>query len=860
MHRDTSARGLLLLAGILLTVPVPPSLGAAFCVAPNGDDTKAGTKDRPFRSIARAQQAVRECVADGLVADVRVNVRPGLYELSAPLTFGPADSGNERFAITYAAEPGAEVVLSGGRRIDGWRRDENGIWIAHIPGAESGRWHFRQLFVNGRRAVRARTPNATAKERYWQLLDGHLSKDGKSHSLSVASSHLQRVPTAEDLEVVVLKNWATLHKRVQGLDRDKGMVVLEPPHVKYFSGNRPRRGCAFFFENAMDFLDEPGEWYLERRTGRLFYLPRPGEDMHKARVLAPRLTGLLSITGEPGKPVRHLHFRGLTFAHAELPLPKEGHHGRQACFRYGLDNFTGRMPSAIRWRHVTQSSLVGCRIAHVGGGGVDLEDGCHENVIEGNEVWDVAGNGIGVGGRNDVKTVPKGNRVLNNHVHHCGTVYFGACGIWIGFAQKTLVSHNLVCHLPYTGISFGWQWNADPTSAREYTIEYNHVFDVMGEVSDGGALYSLGNQPGTIVRYNHLHDVHRSKYAHAAPNNGIFFDQGSKSFLVHCNVIYNTSGKPIRFNQCKETDHTWRDNQFGVSPEQAEKTDAHRLAGLEEKSPQPVTRLRVLTFNILHGGTDLGPLENTIRVIRRTNADIVGLQEQHPSGRAIAKALDFHCHIQDRSLAVLSRYPIEERTRHGVTIRLSEKQTVAVLNSHFSASPYGPYILRDHLAKNRSPSEAELIDTIREGHGQQLAALLQAAAPHLANGTATFLTGDFNEPSHLDWTAKAAAAGRNFRRKVEWPSSKALTAAGFMDGYRTIHPDEVKHPGPTWTPCPGPDEVHDRIDLVYFAGKSAKLLDARIVGESKANADVVITPWPTDHRAVLATFDLTARP
>lgn len=277
-------------------------------------------------------------------------------------------------------------------------------------------------------------------------------------------------------------------------------------------------------------------------------------------------------------------------------------------------------------------------------------------------------------------------------------------------------------------------------------------------------------------------------------------------------------------------------------------------------SPQPGTRLSVLTFNILRGGTDLGPLENTIRVIRMTNADVVGLQEQHPNGKAIAEALGFHCHIQGDSLAILSRYPIEDPTHHGVTIRLCEKLKVAVLNIHFRPSPYGPYILRDHLAKNQNPTEAKLIDTIRDGHGQQLAALLRAAAPHLADGTPTFVTGDFNEPSHLDWTAKAAAAGRNFGRKVEWPSSKALLAARLTDAYRAIHPDEVKHPGPTWTPRPGPDEVHDRIDLVYFAGKSTELLDARTVGESKANADVVITPWPTDHRAVLATFDLATKP
>jgi len=583
MQRGNRSACLLLCAGVYLAQPVSDLYGAGFHVSPDGDDTNPGTMSSPFRSIARAQQAVRERIARKPKANIEVQIRRGVYQLAGPLALGQADSGSEQFRVTYAAAPGEKVVLSGGRGIKEWKRHRDGIWVAPLPEVTVGKWHFRQLFVNGNRAVRARTPNAGGRPRYWRLLDGRIAKDLASHTISLDPTLSANLPSSKDMEVVVLKNWATLHKRVQSIDRAKGRVILQPPHAKYFSSNRPRRGCACFFENALEFLDEPGEWFLHRKTGVLYYRPRPNEDMQTACVVAPRLTRLLSLTGEPDRPVRNVHFRGLTFVHAELPLPKEGHHGRQACFRYGLDNFTGRMPSAITWRHVTDSSMVGCRIAHVGGGGIDLEDACRDNFIEGNEVWDVAGNGIGLGGLNDAKLVPTKNRIANNYVHHCGAVYFGACGIWVGFAQRAVISHNLVCHLPYTGISFGWQWDPQPTAAREYTIEYNHVYDVMKEVSDGGALYSLGYQPGTVVRCNHLHDVHRSRYAHAAPNNGIFFDQGSKSFFVQGTVIYKTSGTPIRFNQCKKEDHIWEDNYLGINPNEAGRTRAYRLAGLEEK-------------------------------------------------------------------------------------------------------------------------------------------------------------------------------------------------------------------------------------------------------------------------------------
>ena len=581
MQRGNRLAYLLLCAGVFFARPVSALHGADFHVSPDGDDANPGTMDNPFRSVARAQRAVRERIAKKPSANVEVQIRKGVYQLASPLSLGPTDSGSEQLRVTYAAASGEKVVLSGGRRIKEWKPHEDGIWVAHLPEIAAGEWRFRQLFVNGRRAVRARTPNASDRTRYWRLLDGRIAKDLTSHTVSLDPALSAKLPSSQDMEIVVLKNWATLHKRVQNIDRAKGRVVLHPPHVKYFSSNRPRRGCACFFVNALEFLDEPGEWFGDRKTGMLYYLPRPDEDMRTARVVVPRLTRLLSLTGKPDRPVRNVHFRGLTFLHAALPLPQEGHHGRQACFRYGLDNFAGRMPSAITWRHVADSSMVGCRIAHVGGGGIDLEDGCHSNLIEGNHVWDTAGNGIGLGGANDAKLVPTNNRIANNYVHHCGAVYLGACGIWVGFAQKTLVSHNLVCHLPYTGISFGWQWNPQPTAAREYTIEHNHVHDVMREVSDGGALYSLGYQPGTIVRHNHLHDVHRSEHAHAAPNNGIFFDQGSKGFFAQGTVIYRTSGTPIRFNQCKKQDHTWEDNHFGISPNEAASTDAYKLAGLE---------------------------------------------------------------------------------------------------------------------------------------------------------------------------------------------------------------------------------------------------------------------------------------
>ncbi len=178
--------------------------------------------------------------------------------------------------------------------------------------------------------------------------------------------------------------------------------------------------------------------------------------------------------------------------------------------------------------------------------------------------------------------MPKDNRIANNHIEGCGRDYYGAVGVWAGFTQRTAIVHNLVHDLPYSGISVGWQWNPQPTPCKENLVEYNHVYDVMNRLCDGGCIYTLGFQPGTVIRGNHLHDSRRSRLAQGAPNNGMFIDEGSKGFLFESNVIYNTSAELVRFNQCQKDWHEWRSNHFGPEAE-VKKSGAEIIAraGLE---------------------------------------------------------------------------------------------------------------------------------------------------------------------------------------------------------------------------------------------------------------------------------------
>lgn len=277
--------------------------------------------------------------------------------------------------------------------------------------------------------------------------------------------------------------------------------------------------------------------------------------------------------------------------------------------------------------------------------------------------------------------------------------------------------------------------------------------------------------------------------------------------------------------------------------------------------------LRLMSFNLWVGGEAGGlPLGQTATVIRAARADIVGLQETHgherggrrpDRGAELAVLLGWNYDNQGGSPGVLSRWPILGRTpgRHGVLVRLPSGRTAHVFNIHFPAAPYQPYqLLGIPYGDGRFIRTAdEAVAEARAARGRQVEALLGELKEALDAGGPVFLTGDFNEPSHQDWTPHAAAAGK-CPLAVEWPATKTVTAAGMRDAFRLAHPDEAARPGWTWTPITAPEDPkdrHDRIDFV-FVGPGVTVKSCEVIGESPAWADRVVTPYPSDHRAVVA--------
>jgi len=581
----------------LLLAPLAALHAAEFHVAPDGLDANLGTAAAPFATLERARQAVRGKIKEGLAKDIVVEIRGGTYPVTETLTFGPEDSGTEKFSITYAAAPGELVVLSGGRKIGGWKKGEGEIWTVVLPDVKAGRWYFRQLFVNGQRAVRARTPNASAGNAGWcRIKTSTAAKDkppARDDTITFTVDHpIQAWENIADVELVFLVNNEGSRRRLGQANVAEQTLTLLPPQrsiPKNFESDWwrsiPTAGKPCYLENAREMLDEPGEWYLDQPTGVLAYWPRPGEDMAQVEVVAPVVQrSLLSVAGTPAQPVQNLHFQGVRVEHVEWPLPPAGYYGLFGCLipTDGDRPVLRWMEAAVTLEHARSCRFVDGGIAHVGGMGLGLLTGTAQNVIEGNEIWDLGGGGICAGGlrsRSTLQWCPppeaghfQGYRIANNHVHNCGRDYFGGIGIFLGMTQDTLVAHNLIHDTAYAGIAVCGNQDRALPFARNVIVEYNHLHHVQKMAVDGGGIY--GSFPhadrGIVIRGNLIHDITHNPVARgdiggwSAP--GIYLDGaphglGCKNYLLEGNVIYRVH-TPLFLLGCREGEVTQRENTF----------------------------------------------------------------------------------------------------------------------------------------------------------------------------------------------------------------------------------------------------------------------------------------------------------
>jgi hypothetical protein len=578
-------------ATVALLLTMASVAGMDLYISPAGSDAASGMIDAPFASLPAALRAARKRPAG---EPCTIWLRAGTYELAEPVVLTPEDSG-----LAIAAYRRERPVLSGGRRISGWK-SVGGVWETEVKD-----WYFRSLFVNGRRAVPARTPNVGS---FFRMQGERLSD--KPVQFKFARGDIQPHWLEEpDSTVVGFEKWTDFRQHIRALGTNDNVVRL--------SGNAAAHtresGARYFVENTADSLDAAGEWRLDRATGILRYRPLPGEHISEAEVTAPRLSELFVLKGDLAgkKPIRGVVLRGVTFSHTDWVMPNEGYTDSQAAVH---------VPGDLRAEATVDCVIENCVFEHLGGYAIEFGAACQRNRVVGNTIRDIAAGGIRLGVTNeknpDAFAANHSHLIIDNHLHALGRVNAPAVGVLILQSGTNRVAHNHIHDLYYTAISVGWNWGYQETPCRENIIEFNHMHDIgQGMLSDMGAVYTLGIQHGTVVRNNLIHDVNSFTYG----GWGLYPDEGSSSIVWENNIVYRT--KSAGFHQHYGRENIVRNNIFAFGKE-------HQIMRTREEAHISF----IFTNNIVYfdSGTLLGSnwknekfmMENNIYFDTRKDAEI----------------------------------------------------------------------------------------------------------------------------------------------------------------------------------------------------------------------------------------------
>lgn len=582
------------IAALVLGVSTEAANQATFYVAPGGSDSNKGTEDAPFKTITAAQKAVR-AINGSMTGDISVILREGTYQLSNTVNFTEEDGGKDGHYVRYKAYEGETPLITGGMPITGWtiHDQEKNIW--KVEGVDS---RFRQIYVNGKKAIRACFPNMVdAPEKGVGGLDHdfvRLTKvDSTGRAFDVSADYIKNIKNIENVEIHVMIAWAESILRLEKAEVNGGTAKLipkDPERTKLFHRAYPMLGTAFmsnppkqqvfYLENSYDLLDAEGEWFLDEKEHVLYYKPRKGEDMQSANVVAPRINTLFSVLGKDTKnKVGYMSFEGLTFAHSNYLRPsEEGFLDLQAA-NFNIDVLPD--PGRGNWEKLNSNKFLlwrpdagfrvenahhflvqGCTFTQMAATGLDFVSGTNDDMIQGNTFFEIGAAGIMIGkfapdtlseiheGYNpsDKEEISTRDTIMNNLVTNVTNEHQGAVGIGAGYPRDIVIEHNEVSYTYYSGISVGFGWTKQKTAMNNNHINWNHIHHVARLLCDSGPIYTLSNQGESgEIQHNYMHDVSQSKWSDywVLP---IYLDEGSSGFTVKENV-YKDAPAGIGQNQ-----------------------------------------------------------------------------------------------------------------------------------------------------------------------------------------------------------------------------------------------------------------------------------------------------------------------
>ncbi len=516
-------------------------------------------------SIEKALQQAREERRLNNATDICLRLQEGVYQLNQPITIRPEDNGTRIVAD-------GKVTISGGVSISGWKK-EGKFYVADVPDFNGRPLEFRQLWVNGKKAVRAR--DVDDFEQMFRIR----SVDKANETIYVPAKAVKKIINAKYPEMVLHEMWCIANLRIKNIKTQgysSAVTFHQPESHVHFMHPWPSpmvttdgHNSAFYLTNAKELLDSEGEWYLDARASKLYYIPRKGEDMGGAEVIAPAVETLVQVAGTPDEPVKDVTFEGITFSYTTWMRPSvSGHAPLQAGMYmteayklrpkmdrpngdHKLDNqgWVGRPAAAVSLNCAENVSFTKCTFEHNASTGLDYHLYIKGGTVDHCTFRDIGGNGILAGGFSpegfeahkpydpaDRRIICTGLNITNNLITDVTNEDWGCVGIGAGFVRDIRICNNEISDVSYTGISVGWGWNQQPCSMANNLISGNLIYNYAKHMYDTAGIYTLGAQPHSLIEGNVVRDIYTPSYVHD-PEHWFYLytDEGSSGITVRNN-------------------------------------------------------------------------------------------------------------------------------------------------------------------------------------------------------------------------------------------------------------------------------------------------------------------------------------
>lgn len=556
-------------------------LAGEIWISPKGSDFNDGTRQSPKATLTSALRQAREwrrTEDNRIQGGITIYMEGGTYAFHEPVFIRPEDSGTKESPTIIRSVGDEKVILSGGISINGWKK-QGKVWVADVPVFNGRPLDFRQLWVNGKKAVRARDVEDFEK------MNRICSVDEKNEILYVPAVSIRRLIDnkgnlkAKYAEMVLHQMWCVANLRIRSVEvqGDSAAIRFHQPESRIqFEHPWPRpmvttdgQNSAFYLTNARELQDVPGEWYHDIDARKVYYYPREGEKIQEAEVIVPAVETLVRVEGTLDRPVCHIRFEKITFSYTTWMRPSEkGHVPLQAgmyltdgyridpkmqrnYLNHPLDNqgWLGRPAAAVRVVAARQIDFERCRFEHLGSTGLDYEEAVQGGVVRGCLFRDIAGNGLLVGSFSpaahethlpydpaDRREVCTQQQINNCYFTEIGNEDWGCLAIAAGYVGDVNIEHNEISEVPYSGISLGWGWTQTVNCMRNNRVHANLIHHYAKHMYDVAGIYTLGSQPKSYVTENCVHSIYKPGYVHD-PNHWFYLytDEGSSFITVRDN-------------------------------------------------------------------------------------------------------------------------------------------------------------------------------------------------------------------------------------------------------------------------------------------------------------------------------------